>query len=173
MEANFFQQAMAFSNQYGWRITMIPNNGNLIISALLYDPAAEGKAMKVMQTMNLEGTPQELDEGFFRAISAPVQKTVSLLTNEREYEKSLEEAKKQSKQEQAKNNRQKQPEQPKPVTFETEMEKVEELETQEKYNEALMALPKADKYPDHADEIEQKRTDLWELLDKKDNNLFS
>ena len=173
METNFFQQAAAFTTQYGWRINIVPNKDKFVISVLLYDPAADSKALKIVQTINLEGTAQELDKGFFAAIAAPVQKTVSLLTNEKEYAKSLDDAKKQSKQEQDKRGKAKQPDAPKAITFESEMEKVEQLEAQGKFNEALMALPKAEKYPDNEDEIEVKRTALWEMIDKKDNNLFS
>jgi len=173
METNFFQQAAAFTMQFGWRINIVPNNGTLVISVLLYDPATDDKALKIVQTMNLKGAPTELDGGFFDAIAAPVQKTIALLTNEREYTKSLDDAKKQTKQEQDKKGKQKQADAPKEITFETEMEKVEQLEAQGKFNDALMALPKAEKYPDNADEIEEKRTALWEAIDKKDNNLFS
>ena len=173
METNFFQQAAAFTTQYGWRINIVPNKEKLVISVLLYDPVADGKALKIVQTMNLEGTAQELDKGFFAAIVAPVQKTISLLTNEKEYAKSLDEAKKQPKQEQDKKSKPKQSDAPKAITFETEMEKVEQLEAEGKYSEALLALPSAEKYPDNADEIEEKRTELWEQQDRKDNNLFS
>jgi len=173
METNFFQQVTAFTTQYGWRVNIVPNNGKLVISVLLYDPTTDNKALKIVQTMNLEGTVQELDKGFFAAITAPVQKTISLLTNEKEYAKSLDEAKKQSKQEQDKKGKLKQTETPKVITFETEMEKVEQLEAQGKYSEALLALPSAEKYPDNAGEIEEKRTELWEQQDKKESNLFS
>ena len=173
METNFFQQAAAFTTQYGWRINIVPNKEKLVISVLLYDPVADGKALKIVQTMNLEGTVQELDKGFFAAIAAPAQKTISLLTNEKEYAKSLDEAKKQPKQEQDKKSKPKQADTPKAITFETEMEKVEQLEAEGKYSEALLALPSAERYPDNADEIEEKRTELWEQQDRKDNNLFS
>jgi len=173
MEANFFQQAAAFTMQYGWRINIVPNNDTLVVSVLLYDPSTDDKALKIVQTMNLNGTAKELDGGFFEAIAAPVKKTIALLTNEKEYTKSLDETKKQSKNEQDKKGKQKPADAPKAITFETEMEKVEALEAQGKFNEALMALPKADKYPDNAGEVEEKRTALWEALDKKDNNLFS
>lgn len=173
METNFFQQAAAFTMQYGWRINIVPVNGTLVVSVLLYDPATDDKALKIVQTMNFNGTAKELDGGFFDAIAAPVKKTIGLLTNEREYTKSLDEAKKQSKQEQDKKGKQKPADTPKEITFETEMEKVEGLEGQGKFNEALIALPKADKYPDNANEIEEKRIALWEAIDKKDNNLFS
>lgn len=173
MQTNFFHQAAAFTMQYGWRINIVPNNGALVISVMLYDPATDDKTLKVVQTMNLKGTAKELDEGFFEAIAAPVQKTIALLTNEREYTKSLDNTKKQSKQEQDKKGNQKPADAPKAITFETEMDKVEQLEAQGKFNEALMALPKVEKYPDNEDEIEEKRTALWEAIDKKDNNLFS
>lgn len=173
METNFFQQAAAFTTQYGWRINIVPNKDKFVVSILLYDPAADSKALKIVQTINLEGTVKELDNGFFAAITAPVLKTVSLLTNEKEYAKSLDETKMQSKREQDKKGKSKQSETPKAITFESEMEKVGKLEAQGKYNEALMALPKAEKYPDNEDEIEEKRTALWEMIDKKDNNLFS
>jgi len=173
METNFFQQAAAFTTQYGWRINIVPNNGTLVISVLLYDPTADEKALKITQTLNLKGTAKELDGGFFDAIAAPVQKTMALLTNEKEYAKSLDGAKKQPKEEQDKKGKQKQPEAAKAITLETEMEKVGQLEAQGKFNDALLALPKAEKYPDNEDEIEEKRTALWEAVDKKNNNLFS
>ncbi len=72
-----------------------------------------------------------------------------------------------------KKGKEKKPENTKAVTFETAMAKVEELEEQGKYGEALLQLPSVEKYPDHEEEIEEKRNELWELKDKKENNLFS
>lgn len=65
----------------------------------------------------------------------------------------MDDTKKQSKQELDKKGKQKQTDLPKEITFETEMEKVEQLEAQGKFNDALMALPRAEKYPDNVDEI--------------------
>ena len=61
----------------------------------------------------------------------------------------------------------------KEATFETEMEKVDELAAQGKYSDALLKLPSKEKYPSRVEEIEEKRDELWEQQDKKDNNLFN
>lgn len=83
MGTNFFQQAAAFTMQYGWRINIVPDKDTLVISVLLYDPATDDKALKIVQTMNFKGMAKEVDSGFFEALAAPVQKTIGLLTNAR------------------------------------------------------------------------------------------
>jgi len=56
------------------------------------DPAA-----KQLIPLNLKGLPEELDAGFIKAIKSPVEKSVALMTNMAEYEKSAEKAAQESK----------------------------------------------------------------------------
>lgn len=172
-DTNFFETLAGLNAQGGWKINIAADkDGKLVVSVLLFNEKVGDDTRRMIPPMIFKGTPQEIDKGFFEAIAAPVQKTSQLFSNMEQYMKALDESKKQAKPETDKKGKDKKTENSKVVTFETEMAKVEELQAQEKYTEALMHLPSAEKYPDEADEIEEKRNELWELKDKKENNLF-
>jgi len=149
----------------------------MVVSVLLFDDKIDDKAARLIQPLTLEGTPLELDNGFFQGITEPIKKTSQLVSNMGQYMKGLEDAKKSSKMEQDKKGKEKKAEgtkeTSKEATFETEMEKVDELAAQGKYSDALLKLPSKEKYPSRVEEIEEKRDELWEQQDKKDNNLFN
>ncbi len=174
MHTNFFETLTGLAAHGGWKIAVSADkDGGLIVSVLYFNEGTGDDAARRIPPMILKGTAQEIDRGFFEAIAAPVQKTAQLLANMGQYMKALEEKKKQSKMEGDKKGKEKKLDNAKAATFETAMAKVEELEEQEKYAEALLQLPSVEKYPDNADEIEDKRNELWGLKDKKENNLFS
>lgn len=178
MTTNFFQTLAGLQINGGWRLNILPTKeGKMVVSVLLFDGQTDDTAAKLIQPLILEGTPLELDNGFFQGITEPMKKTSQLFSNMGQYMKGLEEAKKNSKMEQDKKGKEKKTEgtkeTSKEATFETEMEKVDDLMAQGKFSDALLKLPSKEKYPDHADEIEEKRDELWEQQDRKDNNLFN
>lgn len=174
MTTNFFTALAALETKAGWKINIINTPDNkLAVSVLLFDDKVDDKALKQLQPLQLTGTPEELDGGFFLNIETPVKATSGLFSNANKYMAALEEAKKNTQQEKEKKGREKKTDAPKEKTFESEMQKVNDLIEKEKYADALLQLPKAETYPDNAEEIEEKREELWELQDKKGNTLFS
>lgn len=174
MATNFFTTLAALDIKAGWKIHIINTPDNkLVVSVALFDDKLDDKTLKQLKPLQFNGTPEEIDGGFFSAIETPMKTTDGLLSNTVKYMQELEAAKKNTQQEKDKKGKEKKAEEPKGKTFDTEMAKVNELIAKEKFSEALLQLPKADAYPDHADEIEEKREELWELQDKKENNLFS
>ncbi|GHV52174.1 hypothetical protein FACS1894181_15030 [Bacteroidia bacterium] len=67
-------------------VVVLPGVGNI------KDPAAEQ-----LIPLNLKGSPEELDAGFIEAIRLPVTKSIGLMTNMAEYERSAEKAGQESK----------------------------------------------------------------------------
>jgi PRTRC genetic system protein E len=173
MTTNFFQNLIGLQTQGTCTMNIkITKDKSLVVSLLLYDDDADEKTLKLIKPLTLHGTPAELDNGFFDGIAEPLKQTVELITNLKQYKEGLAEAKKQSNMEKDKKVKDKKSDIAKETTFETEMKKVTDLEEQEKYSEALLKLPSKEKYPDHVEEIESKREELWEKQDEKENNLF-
>lgn len=177
MTTNFFTALASLDVKAGWKINIIHTPDNkLAVSILLFDDKLDDKAIKAINPLQFTGTAEELDNGFFMHIEKPVKETSGLFTNIANYMKTLEETRKNTQQEKDKKTKEKdkdkRTEEPKGKTFESEMKKVDELAAKEKFAEALLQLPKADTYPDHADDIEAKREELWALQDKKENTLF-
>jgi PRTRC genetic system protein E len=173
MNANFFQAISDLNVQSDWTIIISKEPDNKFkVSVLLNNNNVKDEAKRIVPPMNLRGTAQELDEGFFDTITKPAQQTDALFTNMGAYMKQLEQAEQKSKMEREKKGKDKKKEE-KPSCYEGIMQKVEELEAAGKYNEALLQLPKAEQFPDNEEEIEEKRQELWEQKDKQENNLFS
>lgn len=121
--------------------------------------------------MVLKGTAQELDEGFFSSIKNPVKKTASLFVNMEQYFKAQEEAKLQSKMQQDKKQKESKQKESGDKKYETQMKKVTELEAAGKYREAYGQLPKVSDFPEHEEEITEKKNDLMEKFE--DTGLFA
>jgi PRTRC genetic system protein E len=174
MTTNFFTTLASLGIKAGWKLNVINTPDNrLVVSVLFFDDKLDDKEFKQLQPLQFNGTPEELDNEFFPRVEMPAKATSGLFTNAAQYMKSLEEAKKNTQQEKDKKGKEKKADAPKEKTFECEMQNVDDLIAKEKYADALMQLPKAEIYPDNADEIEEKREELWALQDKKRNTLFS
>jgi PRTRC genetic system protein E len=97
MQTNFFKHIAGLEFQGNLNLTIAKTTeGKLTVSVLLASTSVD-KAGKLIPPMILQGEAGELDEGFFTAISAPLQKTAQLFANMDAYQKSLDEAQKQSK----------------------------------------------------------------------------
>ncbi len=158
---NFFQSISEMQIQGDLTLTISKGSGdNLIVSVLLNTANCGDKAAKLIPPLNLNATAQELDEGFFAAISTPLQKTGQLLTNMEAYLKAQETAQKQSameKENQAKAEKNKTEKQSK---YESLMKKAEDLEAEGKPREAWMKVPEPNEYPEFAEVIRKRREEL-------------
>lgn len=67
-----------------------------LVVSLLYVSQVQDKASKVIKPLLLKGTPEELNEGFFKHITDPLSSSAGLCRNIAEHEKSIEKAKEES-----------------------------------------------------------------------------
>lgn len=102
METNFFKQTTDLHLQGDLRITIKQQDPILIVSVLLKNDTCGDDARKVVPPILLKGTADEIDEGFFANIAAPLQTTSQLFVNMEAYLKAQETAQQQSKMEQQK-----------------------------------------------------------------------
>ncbi|HEK22058.1 MAG: hypothetical protein C0191_04650 [Mucilaginibacter sp.] len=190
MQTNFFNHIAGLEFQGNLNLIIAKaTDGKLTVSVLLAN-ATTDKAGNVIPPMILRGEATELDEGFFTAINSPLKQTAQLFANMDAYQKSLDEAQKQSKAELDKKNKGKDKgktatttdddddEEPetenlfstqeaeqkavaeKKKRYDDAMLQIAELNKNCKYSEAIALLPSAEDYPDKADEITRKGEEL-------------
>jgi PRTRC genetic system protein E len=190
MQTNFFNHIGGLEFQGNLNLIIAKaTDGKLTVSVLLAN-ATTDKAGNVIPPMILRGEANELDEGFFTAIHSPLKQTAQLFANMDAYQKSLDDAQKQSKAELDKKNKGKdkgktatatdddnddEPEtenlfstqeaEQKAITekkkrYDEAMLQIAELNKNCKYSEAIALLPSAEDYPDKADEITRKGEEL-------------
>ena len=82
MTTNFFQNIANLNVPGNWKLTLHTDEaGNFTVSALFTALQQADNALKAMPPMLLRGTATELDEGFFEAITEPIQQTAGLYHN--------------------------------------------------------------------------------------------
>lgn len=167
MSTNFFQQLMNLHLEGDWNITIKTGAQNrMLVSVLFTNDKTGDSARKIIPPLLLKGTAQEVDEGFFSVIESPVRKTAALFANMEAYAKAQEEARLQSKMEQDKADKAKKEKTAGSKKYDGLMKKIEELEEAGKYREAYAQLPKAEDFPDHEEEINERRQELAEKFDQ-------
>lgn len=172
MKTNFFETLAALNLEGDWNISIKSGTqSRMLVSVLFSNEKVGDNAKKLIPPLVLKGTAQELDEGFFTAIETPVKKTASLFVNMEEYLKAQETAKTQSRMEQDKKQKETKQKETGDKKYETQMKKVTELEAAGKYREAYGQLPKVADYPDHEEEITEKKDELMEKFE--DIGLFA
>ena len=115
------------------------------------------EAKKIIPPLNLRGTAEELDNGFFESISTPLQTASGLMVDMENFMKQLEEAKKKSAMEKEKSDREKKEKEAKEKKYKEAFQKAEELEKEGRYKEAWSSLPKVSEYPELAENIRKKQ----------------
>lgn len=83
-------------------ITIAQKDGIMTVGVLPGNNLVKDGAKNKIVPLNVSGTPEELDEGFVKAIAEPVRKTAGLLVDMASYEQAAEEAKAKSKMEEEK-----------------------------------------------------------------------
>jgi PRTRC genetic system protein E len=190
MKTNFFETIAGLNVSGDLKINIhTDTSGKMAVSVLLTNEALADNTGKRIPPMLLKGDATELDEGFFNAISVPVQQTAQLFANMDAYQKELDKAKAASKQEtdkKAKKDKQKpdatgsgeqddeavfdeleqakslekQQKEEKKKAYEEAMKKIAELNTDCKYEEAINIMPSVADYPDKEAEITKKTAEL-------------
>ena len=69
---------------------------SFVLSVLLNNEQCGDEARKLIPPLNLRGTAEELDNGFLKTISTPLQTASGLMVDMENFMKQLEEAKKKS-----------------------------------------------------------------------------
>ena len=164
MQTNFFRQLANMNLTGDLQITLRPTTENsFVLSVLLNNENCGDEAKKHIPPLNLRGTAEDLDNGFFENISAPLQVASGLMVDMENFMKQVEEAKKKSAMEKGKSEKEKKEKEAKEKKYNEALQKAEELEKEGKYKEAWTALPKVSEYPDFAETI-RKKQDEYERL---------
>ncbi|GAA6766868.1 hypothetical protein AAFH68_28150 [Flavobacterium sp. CGRL1] len=161
MNTNFFNQIAQLQIKGDLHLTIAKGaQNNLIVSVMIQNDACGDKAKNIIPPLNLRGTAEELDNGFFQTITAPIESASGLMVDMESFMKQMEEAKKQSAIEKEKADSQKKQHEAKDKKFKDAMEKADELEKEGKFREAWMKVPEIAEFPQKAEEIRRRKTSL-------------
>jgi PRTRC genetic system protein E len=190
MNTDFFQQIAGLNIPGNWKIAIQTTDNELFTVSALFAPNMCGDdAAKTVPPMLLKGTWQELNEGFFDAITSPVLQTAGMYSNMETYLKEVERARLASKGEQDKKAKEKAAQAKKPgdvempdpklakeekkKAYDEAMKTISELSAKMKYGDALDILPSITDYPEKKAELEKKEGELKRLKSQYDNALFT
>ncbi|AZB25280.1 MULTISPECIES: PRTRC system protein E [Flavobacteriales] len=165
MQTNFFRHIAKMDLTGDLQITLRPTTENcFVLSILLNNERCGDEARKLIPPLNLRGTAEELDNGFFEQITTPLQTASGLMVDMEAFMKQLEEVKKKSAMEKEKSDKDKKEKDAKEKKYKEALQKAEELEKEGKYKDAWTALPKASEYPDFAEIIRSKQDEYSKHL---------
>ncbi|MDT3401232.1 PRTRC system protein E [Mucilaginibacter terrae] len=186
MTTDFFKHLTQIAAPGIWKFTMQSDDNILFTVSALFSTAHGGDAAaQLIPPMLLKGTAEELDAGFFKAITAPVQQTSALFANMEQYQKQQEAAQAASKEERDKKQKAKAeanaqknssskstdielPDKAeKKKAYDTAMKTIGELISAMKYEEALAILPAVSDYPEKETELKNKQADLLRMKELK------
>lgn len=162
MEAtNFFSGIAALGVTGDLQVTMAKaSDTNWVVSVMLHNEQCGDEARKLIPAFTLNGTAQELDNGFFQHISAPMQQASGLMVNMEAYQKQLEVARKQSAMEKEHADKEKKEKEAKEKRYKETLQKAYELEQAGKYREAWMKVPEPAEFPEWAEDLRQRKSAL-------------
>jgi PRTRC genetic system protein E len=162
MEAtNFFNQIAQMGITGNVHLTISKGAENkLVVSIMLQNEQCGDNAKQLIPPLTLRGTAAELDEGFFGQITKPLQTASGLMVDMEAFMKQLEETKKQSAMEKETTDKVKKEKETKDKKYKDALLKMDELEKEGKFREAWTKLPNPADFPDYADIIRKRRTEL-------------
>ncbi|QKJ32942.1 hypothetical protein HQ865_25380 [Mucilaginibacter mali] len=194
MKTNFFEQIAGLQINGNLLLNIHHDDKGLFtVSAVIKKPSLS--AVNTIPPMLWNGTGAELDEIFFTQFAPPAKATIGLINNLETYQKELDKAKKNGKNDKDKAGKTAVATEPeddkddepdlfsapaddteakaeKKRLFDEAMDKSKELAKQMKYTEALAQLPDPADYPDKAELIESRRKEIEagkEIYDKLAN----
>ena len=158
MQTNFFRQIARLNLSGDLQIILRQTTeNNYVASILLNNEQCGDEARKLIPPLNLRGTAEELDNGFFETITMPLLTASGLMTDMENFMKQLEEVKKKSAMEKEKTDKEKNEKESKEKKYKEAFQKAEALEKEGKYKDAWSALPKVSEHPDFAEQIRKKQ----------------
>ena len=132
----------------------------LIVSILPINHNVGDTAKNVITPLVFKGKAAEIDNTFIQSIQEPIKATNLLFSNMEGYLKQVEEAKVKSQMEADKVKAEKTAKDERKKKFDTLIKKVEELENEKKFKEAIEQLFKATDLIEHAEEIKKRISEL-------------
>lgn len=163
MNINFFNQIAQLDFTGVLQLNIAKGaESNLIVSVILNNEQCGDNAKNLIPPLTFNATPQEFDEGFFQQINTPIQKASGLMVDMEVFMKQFEEAKKQSAMEKEKAEKEKKEKETKDKKYKEGMAKADELEKEGKFRDAWMKVPDITEFPEKADEIRKRKTELSE-----------
>ncbi len=161
MNTNFFNQiqALDFTGVLQLNISKGVEN-NLIVSVLLNNEQCGDNAKKLIPPLTFNATAEEFDTGFFEQITTPVQAVSGLMVDMEKFLKQLEEVKRNSAMEKEKGDKEKKEKETLDKKYKDDLAKADELEKEGKFREAWMKLPKPSEFPEFAETIRKRQTEL-------------
>lgn len=161
MNTNFFNQIAQLEITGDFQLTISKGVENkLIVSILLQNDQCGDNAKQLIPPLNLRGTAEELDEGFFESITVPLQTASGLMVNMEAYMKQLENAQKQSTMEKEKTDKEKKAKEEKDKKYTEAMAKADELDKEGKPRDAWMKVPNPNDFPEYAEAIHKRKKEL-------------
>ncbi len=158
---NFFSSIAALNITGDLQVTIRKGaESNWIVSVMLNNEQCGDDARKLIPPLNLRGSAEELDNGFFERITTPIQTASGLMVDMEGFMKQLEEVKKQSAVEKEKTDRERKEKEAKEKKYREAMQKVDELEKEGKHRDAWMKVPDPSEYPEQAEAIRKRKSSL-------------
>jgi len=158
MNTNFFSLMTQIEFTGNLNITIQKSSENqFIVSVILQNYECRDEAKNRIPPLNLRGTSEELDNGFFENIIQPIQSASNLMVNMDSFMVQLEEAKKHSAMQKQNADKEKKANDDKDKKYSEAMKNAEALELEGKFKDAWTALPKVSEFPLHALEIKAKQ----------------
>lgn len=178
MNTNFFNQIAQLEITGDLQLTISRGAENkLVVSILLQNEQCGDNAKQLIPPLNLRGTAEELDEGFFENITVPLKTASGLMVNMEAYMKQLENAQKQSAMEKEKTDQEKKAKDEKEKKYKEAMAKADELDNDGKPRDAWMKVPNPNDYPEYAEAIHKRKKELSDkfalpnLFEKEQENV--
>lgn len=158
MNTNFFSLVtqLDFTGNLNIAIQKATDN-SWIVSVLLQNNSCADDAKNRIPPLNLRGTAEDLDNGFFENIAQPIQSASYLMVNMDAFMVQLEEAKKHSAMEKQNADKESKAKEEREKKYKDAMKKAEDFENESKFKDAWSALPKASEYPEFSKEILEKQ----------------
>lgn len=161
MDTNFFNQIAQMDIIGDLHITVAKaTEDRLVVLVMLQNEACGDSAKHSIPPLSLRGTAEELDQGFFENITAPIQSASGLMVDMEGYMKQLENTKKQSAMVKEKEDRQKKEAEAKDKKFNDAMAKADDLEKEGKFREAWMKVPEIHEFPLKAEQLRRRKAEL-------------
>jgi PRTRC genetic system protein E len=158
---NFFNQIAQLQIIGDLHITIAKGaEDRLIVLVMLQNEGCGDSTKHSIPPLNLRGTAEELDHGFFENITAPIEYASGLMVDMEGYMKQLEDTKKQSAMEKEKDDKQKKEQEAKDKKFSEAMAKADELEKEGKFREAWIKVPEVHDFPLKAEQIRRRKSEL-------------
>lgn len=161
MTTNFFQQLTSIPVNGTWVLTIENDNPEYLIVAVRFEHKdCKDRAKYKIADLILRGSASELDEVLLERIQKPIQQTSEVYVGMANYAAQLEQAKKEQMSQREKDTKENKDKTDKEKKFTKAMKTVDELEEQGKFREAWTAVPDPSEYPEHAEKLRERRSEL-------------